>query len=72
MIQESLSMQFWDRDSFVDGPIRSILYMLEREYPFRIVEFVRLLSALCKGIWPAECVYVASFFFCCFCMLTAQ
>ncbi|XP_008788374.2 uncharacterized protein LOC103706141 isoform X1 [Phoenix dactylifera] len=55
--EESLSMQFWDRDSFVDGPIRSVLYMLEREYPFRIVEFVRLLSALCEGIWPAECVY---------------
>lgn len=55
--EESLSMQFWDRDCFVDGPIRSVLYMLEREYPFRIVEFVRLLSALCEGMWPAECVY---------------
>ncbi|KAG6485464.1 hypothetical protein ZIOFF_054002 [Zingiber officinale] len=54
--QESLAMQFWDKDSFIDGPIRSILYMLEKEYPIRISEFVLLLSALCEGSWPAECV----------------
>ncbi|WOL09689.1 hypothetical protein Cni_G18442 [Canna indica] len=55
--QESLAMQFWDKDSFVDGPIRSILFMLEKEYPVHIAEFVRFLSALCEGSWPAECVY---------------
>ncbi|XP_042430044.1 uncharacterized protein LOC122016720 isoform X2 [Zingiber officinale] len=55
--QESLAMQFWDKDSFIDGPIRSILYMLEKEYPIRISEFVLLLSALCEGSWPAECVF---------------
>lgn len=54
-------MQFWDKDSFIDGPIRSILYMLEKEYPIRISEFVLLLSALCEGSWPAECVYVFHF-----------
>lgn len=53
-------MQFWDRDSFVDGPIRSLLYMLESEYPFHTVELIRLLSALCSGMWSAECVYVIS------------
>ncbi|XP_074569458.1 uncharacterized protein LOC141826101 [Curcuma longa] len=55
--QESLAMQFWDKDSFIDGPIRSVLYMLEKEYPIRISEFVLLLSALCEGSWPAECVF---------------
>ncbi|KAH0451385.1 hypothetical protein IEQ34_018684 [Dendrobium chrysotoxum] len=55
--QESLSIQFWDRDSFVDGPIRSLLYMLESEYPYHIIELLHLLSALCNGSWSAECVY---------------
>ncbi|KAG0491610.1 hypothetical protein HPP92_005008 [Vanilla planifolia] len=55
--EESLSIQFWDRDSFVDGPIRSLLYMLESEYPYRTVEFVCFLSALCNGSWSAQCVY---------------
>eukprot|EP00268_Persea_americana_P036026 TRINITY_DN35516_c0_g1_i1.p1 TRINITY_DN35516_c0_g1~~TRINITY_DN35516_c0_g1_i1.p1 ORF type:complete len:2020 (+),score=353.46 TRINITY_DN35516_c0_g1_i1:707-6061(+) len=55
--EESLCMQFWDKDSFVDGPIRSLVCSLESEFPFRIIELVRLLSALCEGTWPAECVY---------------
>ncbi|XP_057475806.1 uncharacterized protein LOC130763817 [Actinidia eriantha] len=55
--EESLCIQFWDRDSFVDGPIRCLLCNLEGEFPFRTVELVRLLSALCEGTWPAECVY---------------
>ncbi|XP_020260505.1 uncharacterized protein LOC109836876 isoform X2 [Asparagus officinalis] len=55
--EDSLSMQFWDRDSFVDGPIRSLLYMLEREYPLHTVKLVCLLSALCSGTWSSECVY---------------
>ncbi|KAG9139871.1 hypothetical protein Leryth_015251 [Lithospermum erythrorhizon] len=55
--EESLCTQFWDRDSFVDGPIRCLLYNLEREFPVRAVELVHLLSALCEGAWPSECVF---------------
>ncbi|XP_017258211.1 uncharacterized protein LOC108227529 isoform X3 [Daucus carota subsp. sativus] len=55
--EESLCCQFWDKDSFIDGPIRCLLCNLEGEFPFRTDEFVRLLSALCEGTWPAECVY---------------
>ncbi|KAL6643423.1 hypothetical protein ACP70R_018189 [Stipagrostis hirtigluma subsp. patula] len=52
--EESLCMQFWDKDSFVDGPIRSILNMVEKEYPFQISQLIRFLSAVCHGIWPAQ------------------
>ncbi|KAF3434642.1 hypothetical protein FNV43_RR21727 [Rhamnella rubrinervis] len=55
--EESLCIQFWDRESFVDGPIRCLLCNLEGEFPFRTTELVRLLSSLCEGTWPAECVY---------------
>ncbi|KAF5200472.1 nucleoporin, partial [Thalictrum thalictroides] len=55
--EESLCVQFWDRDSFIDGPIRSLLNTLEVEFPFRVTKLVRLLSALCEGTWPAECTY---------------
>lgn len=55
MLQESLCKQFWDRDSFIDKPIRSFLYSLEIDFPYNIL-VVRLLSALCEGPWPAECV----------------
>ncbi|KAK9164468.1 hypothetical protein Syun_005370 [Stephania yunnanensis] len=55
--EESLCVQFWDRSSFVDGPIRCLLCTLEGEFPYRSVEFIRFLSALCEGTWPAECVY---------------
>ncbi|XP_058213125.1 uncharacterized protein LOC131325082 isoform X1 [Rhododendron vialii] len=55
--EESLCIQFWDKDSFIDGPIRCLLCNLEGEFPFRTVELVRLLSSLCEGTWPAECVY---------------
>lgn len=55
--EESLCMQFWDRDSLVDGPIRSLLYVLESEYPFHTVQLVRFLSSLCSGVWSAQCVY---------------
>lgn len=51
-------MQFWDKDSFVDGPIRSVLHMVEKEYPFQISELIRFLSTVCHGTWPAQCVYV--------------
>ncbi|WZZ77036.1 hypothetical protein YC2023_088406 [Brassica napus] len=54
---ESLCSQFWDRKSSVDGPIRCLLFDLESEFPFRSVEFIRLLSSLSEGSWPAECVY---------------
>ncbi|GLT69630.1 hypothetical protein SLA2020_417670 [Shorea laevis] len=55
--EESLCVQFWDKESFIDGPIRCLLCNLEGEFPFRTVELVRLLSSLCEGSWPAECVY---------------
>ncbi|CAN7027598.1 unnamed protein product [Brassica rapa subsp. trilocularis] len=55
--EESLCSQFWDRKSSVDGPIRCLLFDLESEFPFRSVEFIRLLSSLSEGSWPAECVY---------------
>ncbi|XP_021286367.1 uncharacterized protein LOC110418076, partial [Herrania umbratica] len=55
--EESLCIQFWDRASFIDGPIRCLLCNLEGEFPFRTVELLRLLSSLCEGSWPAECVY---------------
>ncbi|CAL4924385.1 unnamed protein product [Urochloa decumbens] len=55
--EESLCMQFWDKNSFVDGPIRSVLHIVEKEYPFQISELVRFLSAVCHGTWAAQCVY---------------
>ncbi|CAH8273756.1 unnamed protein product [Arabidopsis lyrata] len=55
--EESLCSQFWDRKSFVDGPIRCLLFDLESEFPFRSAEFIRLLSSLSEGSWPAECVF---------------
>ncbi|WJX51140.1 hypothetical protein P8452_37363 [Trifolium repens] len=55
--EESLCIQFWDKGSLIDGPIRSLLCNLESEFPLRTVELVRLLSSLCEGTWPAECVY---------------
>ncbi|KAL0536080.1 hypothetical protein IC582_025012 [Cucumis melo] len=55
--EESLCIQFWDKESFTDGPIRCLLYDLEGEFPFRLVEFVRFLSSLCEGAWPAKCVF---------------
>ncbi|GJW87988.1 RNA-directed DNA polymerase, eukaryota [Tanacetum coccineum] len=50
--------EFWDPNSFADGPVRCLLYNLEGEFPFRTVELIRLLSALSEGAWPAECVRV--------------
>ncbi|KAK4437676.1 hypothetical protein Salat_0101600 [Sesamum alatum] len=55
--EESLCIQFWDRDSFIDGPVRCLLCNLEGEFPFRTIELVSLLSALCEGAWPSECVF---------------
>ncbi|EXB39261.1 hypothetical protein L484_024956 [Morus notabilis] len=55
--EESLCIQFWDRESFIDGPLRCLLCNLEGEFPFRTVELIRLLSSLSEGTWPAECVY---------------
>ncbi|KAL8556343.1 hypothetical protein ACS0TY_003962 [Phlomoides rotata] len=56
--EENLCIQFWDRDSFIDGPVRCLLSNLEGEFPFRSIELLRLLSALSKGAWPSECVFV--------------
>ncbi|GAB2245772.1 hypothetical protein Droror1_Dr00001265 [Drosera rotundifolia] len=55
--EEELCVQFWDRDSIVDGPIRCLLCSLEGEFPYRTIDLISLLSALCEGSWPAECVY---------------
>lgn len=55
--EESLCTQFWDRESFIDGPIRCLLYNLECEFPLRIIELICLLSSLCEGSWPTECTY---------------
>ncbi|KAF7810804.1 nucleoporin NUP188-like protein [Senna tora] len=55
--EESLCIQFWDKASYIDGPIRCLLCNLESEFPFQTVELVQLLSSLCEGTWPAECVY---------------
>lgn len=55
--EESLCMQFWDKDSCVDGPIRSVLQMVEKEYPFQITYLLRFLSAVSCGTWPSQCVY---------------
>ncbi|KAM7257446.1 hypothetical protein ACFE04_013187 [Oxalis oulophora] len=55
--EESLCVQFWDRGSFIDGPIRCLLCNLESEFPFKTAELIRFLSSLCEGSWPAECVY---------------
>ena len=54
-------MQFWDKDSCVDGPIRSVLQMLEKEYPFHLKDLLRFVSAVSYGTWPAQCVYVFTF-----------
>jgi hypothetical protein len=54
-------MQFWDKDSYVDGPIRSVLHIVEKDYPFHITDLVRFLSAVSYGTWPAQCVYVFIF-----------
>ncbi|XP_042000670.1 uncharacterized protein LOC121750240 isoform X2 [Salvia splendens] len=55
--EESLCDQFWDRDSFIDGPVRCLLFNIEGEFPFRTIELLRLLSALSEGAWPSECVF---------------
>lgn len=55
--EESLCVQFWDKGSIVDGPVRCLLCNLEGEFPYRIIELTRFLSALSEGCWPAECVY---------------
>ncbi|KAB1207586.1 hypothetical protein CJ030_MR7G022888 [Morella rubra] len=55
--EESLCVQFWDKGSFIDGPIRCLLCNLEGEFPYRTVELLHFLSSLCEGTWPAECVY---------------
>jgi len=55
-LQESLCLELWDRESVIDGPIRNLLFSLRENFPYQTLSFVRLLAALCKGAWPAECV----------------
>ncbi len=56
-LQESLCLELWDRESVIDGPIRNLLFSLRENFPYQTLSFVRLLAALCKGAWPAECVW---------------
>ncbi|BBM99100.1 nuclear pore complex protein Nup188 [Marchantia polymorpha subsp. ruderalis] len=55
--QEALCLELWDRDSVIDGPIRSLLFSLWDSFPYQTSSLVRLLGAQCEGTWPAECVY---------------
>eukprot|EP01018_Ginkgo_biloba_P018782 Gb_15236 [translate_table: standard] len=55
--QESLCLEFWDRESMMDGPIRSLLCTFRDYFPYQSLPFIQLLSSLCEGTWPAECVY---------------
>ncbi|XP_021775850.1 uncharacterized protein LOC110739698 isoform X1 [Chenopodium quinoa] len=55
--EESLCVQFWDKGSIVDGPVRCLLCNLEGEFPYRTIELTRFLTAVSEGCWPAECVY---------------
>ncbi|KAJ7540471.1 hypothetical protein O6H91_10G016600 [Diphasiastrum complanatum] len=55
--QEALSYELWDRESVLDGPIRSLLFSLRDCFPYQILRLVRLLSSLCEGSWSTECVY---------------
>ncbi|KAK6136598.1 hypothetical protein DH2020_029631 [Rehmannia glutinosa] len=43
-LQESLCIQFWDRDSFIDGPVRCLLCNLEGEFLSGLLNFCDLLS----------------------------
>ncbi|XP_021753127.1 uncharacterized protein LOC110718576 isoform X2 [Chenopodium quinoa] len=55
--EESLCVQFWDKGSIVDGPVRCLLCNLEGDFPYRTIELTRFLTAVSEGCWPAECVY---------------
>ncbi|KAL3701186.1 hypothetical protein R1sor_019208 [Riccia sorocarpa] len=55
--QEALCSELWDRDSVIDGPIRSLLFSLRESFPYETLSLARLLGAQCEGTWPAECVY---------------
>ncbi|KAL2650470.1 hypothetical protein R1flu_018598 [Riccia fluitans] len=55
--QEALCSELWDRDSVIDGPIRSLLFSLRDSFPYQTLSLARLLGAQCEGTWPAECVY---------------
>ncbi|KAH9325907.1 hypothetical protein KI387_006085, partial [Taxus chinensis] len=55
--QESLCLEFWDRESMLDGPIRSLLFTFRDNFPYQTLPMVRLLASLCEGTWPAECVF---------------
>ncbi|KAF7807325.1 nucleoporin NUP188-like protein [Senna tora] len=55
--EESLCIQFWVKESYIDGLIWCLLCNLESEFPFQTVKLVQVLSSLCEGTWPAEYVY---------------
>ncbi|CAM6095025.1 unnamed protein product [Calypogeia fissa] len=55
--QEALCLELWDRDSFIVGPIRNLLFSLRNAFPYQTLSLVRLLATQCEGTWPAECVF---------------
>ncbi|CAI7877267.1 unnamed protein product [Closterium sp. NIES-54] len=56
--QESLCTEFWDASaSPSDAPLRSLLAATRRDFPARPLPFLRLLSALSHGSWPARCTF---------------
>lgn len=55
--QEILCSEFWDRESILDGPIRNLLFTLRDHFPYEILPMIQLLSSLCEGAWPSQCVY---------------
>ena len=57
-VQEVLCVEFWDRESILDSPLRNLLYTLRECFPFQLKPLVKLLAGLTEGMWPAECVLV--------------
>eukprot|EP00249_Psilotum_nudum_P036507 c7711_g1_i1 orf=103-2532(+) len=55
--QESLCTEFWDRESAIDGPVRSLIFLLRDCFPYKLIALAQLLACLSEGPWAAECVY---------------
>lgn len=55
--QEILCIEFWDRESVLDGPIRNLLFSLCEYFPYQFKPLIQLLAGLSEGAWPAECTY---------------
>ncbi|GBG60473.1 hypothetical protein CBR_g5647 [Chara braunii] len=55
--EEELCSAFWASDSELDGPIRSFMFSIHKQFPCVIVPLLELLRSQCEGAWAAECVY---------------